>query len=111
MLGMTYKSAWFMTHRIRYMMGQSSYQKKLTGVVEADETYIGGKRKNSGGVGRPDSYSHKQPVFSVLQRNGDVRSFHVHRVTAENLVSALRSNVEAEATVVTDGYQPRLGGT
>jgi transposase-like protein len=104
MLGVTYKSAWFMTHRIRYMMGQSSYQKKMKGVVEADETYIGGKRKNSGGVGRPDSYSHKQPVFSVLQRNGDVRSFHVHRVTAENLIGTLRSNVEAEATVVTDGY-------
>src|ERR1700733_16042531 len=43
MLGVTYKSAWFMTHRIRYMMGQSSYQNKMKGVVEADETYIGGK--------------------------------------------------------------------
>jgi transposase-like protein len=111
MLGVTYKSAWFMTHRIRYMMGQSSYQKKLKGVVEADETYIGGKRRNQGGVGRPDAYSHKQPVFSVLQRNGDVRSFHVHRVTADNLISTLTSNVAQQACVVTDGFSvyDRLG--
>jgi transposase-like protein len=103
-LGVTYKSAWFMAHRIRYMMGQSSYRTKLSGVVEADETYVGGKTKNRGGVGRPDAYSKKRPVFSVLQRNGDVRSFHVHRVTAENLIGTLRSNVENDACVVTDGY-------
>ena len=105
MLGVTYKSAWFMAHRIRYMMGQSSYQKKLGGVVEADETYIGGKR-NKLFPGRPNFCSHKQPVFSVVQRDGAVRSFHVDRVNAENLVSALKRNVEAEATVVTDGYSP-----
>lgn len=103
MLPVTYKTAWFMAHRIRYMMGQSSYQSKLKGVVEADETYVGGKRRNQG-TGRPDVYSHKQPVFSVLQRNGDVRSFHVHRVTADNLISTLQKNVEQKACVVTDGF-------
>ncbi|MBZ5703728.1 MAG: IS1595 family transposase [Acidobacteriia bacterium] len=104
MLGVTYKSAWFMAHRIRYMMGQSSFQNKLKGVVEADETYIGGRRRHQGGVGRPDEYSHKQPVFSVLQRNGDVRSFHVHRVTADNLLSTLQKNVAQKACIVTDGF-------
>src|SRR3954467_1007447 len=43
MLGITYKSAWFMCHRIRYAMEQPAYTDRLTGAVEADETYIGGK--------------------------------------------------------------------
>ena len=41
----------------------------------------------------PMSYSHKQKVFSVVQRDGDVRSFHVQRVTAENLLGIMRKNV------------------
>lgn len=100
MLGVTYKSAWFMAHRIRYMMGQPSYTSKLSGVVEADETYVGGKRKNQGSIGRTD----KQKVFSVVQRGGGVRSFHVERVTAENLIPILRKNVEQSCTVMTDNF-------
>src|SRR5882724_8120267 len=57
MLPVTYKTAWFMAHRIRYMMSQPSFKKKLSGVIEADETYVGGKRRNQGGRGRPDNYS------------------------------------------------------
>ena len=45
MLGVTYKSAWFMAHRIRYAMTQEPLSSKLTGIIEMDETYIGGKRK------------------------------------------------------------------
>jgi transposase-like protein len=112
MLGVTYKSAWFMAHRIRYAMAQSPYTEKLKGVVECDETYIGGKRKNQGGVGRPSpQYSHKQPVFAVVQRDGGVRSFHVHRVTADNLIGTIRKHVDQKATVVTDAFTAyqRLG--
>jgi hypothetical protein len=47
MLGVTYKSAWFMAHRIRYAMSQEPLASQLSGVVEADETYIGGKFRNS----------------------------------------------------------------
>jgi transposase-like protein len=104
MLGVTYKSAWFMAHRIRYMMSQPSYKSKLKGVVEADETYVGGKRRNQGGVGRPDSYSHKQAVFSIVKRDGDVRSFHVHRVTGDNLLSVMTKNVHPNSIVMTDGF-------
>jgi transposase-like protein len=102
MLGVTYKSAWFMAHRIRYMMSQPSYKTKLRGVIEADETYVGGKRKGHP-RGRPGPESHKQAVFSVVQRNGDVRSFHVQRVTAENLISAIQKNVHQGSVVMTDG--------
>jgi transposase-like protein len=104
MLGVTYKSAWFMAHRIRYAMSQPPYQAKLSGIIAADETYVGGKRKNQGGVGRPGIESHKQPVFAVVQRDGEVRSFHVHRVTSDNLVGTLREHVEQLACVVTDGF-------
>jgi len=105
MLGVTYKSAWFMAHRIRYMMSQPSYKSKLHGVIEADETYVGGKRKDQGGgAGRPGQTSHKQAVFSVVQRNGDVRSFHIQRVTAENLMEVMCKNMRRDAIVMTDGF-------
>src|SRR5438270_2672105 len=46
MLGISYKSAWFMAHRIRYAMQQGPFQSRLSGTVEADETYVGGKERN-----------------------------------------------------------------
>ncbi|MGE5114684.1 MAG: IS1595 family transposase [Acidobacteriaceae bacterium] len=108
MLGVTYKSAWFMAHRIRYMMSQPSFKQKLFGVVEADETYVGGKRRNAGGnrggSGRPDAQSNKQAVFALVKRDGSVRSFHVERVTAENLEHVLYQNVHPSATMMTDGF-------
>jgi transposase-like protein len=110
MLGVTYKSAWFMAHRIRYMMSQPSFKSKLHGTVECDETYVGGKTPGRGGVGRPDKYSKKQAVFSVVQRGGDVRSFHVQRVTAENLMSVMTKNLHKGCLVMTDGF-PSYDGT
>ena len=69
-LKLTYKSAWFMAHRIRYCMGQSPLKEKLTGIGEADETYVGGKEKNkplgkrqSGNLGGKG----KAPVVSLVQ--------------------------------------------
>src|SRR5437660_4890969 len=83
MLGVTYKSAWFMAHRIRYGMSQEPLASQLTGVVEADETYIGGRRRRhqthtpKPGERAQDMlgpFVDKAPVFSVLQRGGRVRS-------------------------------------
>ena len=108
MLGVTYKSAWFMAHRIRYMMSQPSYKQKLQGVIEADETYVGGKRRNMGGQGRPDAYSHKQKVFALVKRDGDVRSFHVERVTADNLQTIMTKNLHAGSYIMTDNLRPTM---
>lgn len=102
MLGVSYKSAWFMAHRIRYAMSQSPYQaEKLQGMIEADETYIGGIQK--GGRGRQIS-KQKRPVFSVVKRGGEVRSFHVANVTAENLVGILKQNVDRSSHICTDEF-------
>jgi transposase-like protein len=102
-LGVTYKSAWFMAHRIRYMMSQPSFQnkKKLFGVIEADETYVGGKGTK---ITRAEAYEKKQKVFAIVKRDGDVRSFHVERVTAENLQAILWKNAHPSSTIMTDSF-------
>lgn len=64
MLGVTYKSAWFMAHRIRFAMVDSGILEKMKGIVEADETYVGGK---STGRGRPGKDSNKTPVFTLVK--------------------------------------------
>jgi transposase-like protein len=107
MLGITYRSAWFMAHRIRFAMTQDPLASKLQGTVEADETYIGGKAKNMhksvrerkvqgrGNVG-------KAPVFTLVERDGRVRSRHVATVTQDNLMSVMRECVEASSCINTD---------
>jgi len=72
----------------RYTMKQNPFTDKLDGIVEADETYIGGKRHGMSG-----SKAHKLPVVSLLQRGGKLRSFHMLRVTGKNLKSVIRENV------------------
>jgi transposase-like protein len=103
MLGITYKSAWFMAHRIRYAMSQEPLSSKLNGTVEVDETYVGGRRRGTK-RGRPGVQSHKAPVVALVQRNGQVRSFHLPRVTGENLKRVIRENVSTEAAIMTDDY-------
>ena len=124
----SYKTAWFMAHRIRWALGQEPMLSKLAGIVEIDEAYIGGKRRtknNPGGVpqnvvketqigkrvwrekkiGAPKGihpHADKEIVVSMLQRNGEVRSKHMQRVTAENLLPMIEDTVESSAHVMTD---------
>ncbi len=100
MLGVTYKSAWFMAHRIRYAMTQPPVVDKLKGVVEADETYIGGKAHGKRGRGAEN----KTPVFALVERGGRVRSFKTERVTAKNLSVKIRENVDKKAVIRTDEF-------
>jgi len=103
MLGITYKSAWFMAHRIRYAMTQPPLVDKLRGVVEADEAYIGGKTRR--GI-RGRGSERKTPVVALVERKGRVRSFPMEHVTAKNLRAAMRQNIESSATVMTDDFKP-----
>jgi transposase-like protein len=110
MLGVTYKSAWFMAHRIRYGMSQEPLASQLTGVVEADETYVGGRprRRNPGAVKAgerardfPIRYG-KEVVFSILQRDGRVRSTHLDRIVGGNLKAAIIETCAPDAHIMTD---------
>jgi transposase-like protein len=109
MLKVTYRSAWFMAHRIRYTMSQEPLSSKLQGIVEVDETYVGGKLRV--GTYKPkDNYhrkrlapvANKAAVVSVLQRGGRVQSTHVERVTSENLRTMVDTMVDENAHVMTD---------
>jgi transposase-like protein len=102
MLGVTYKSAWFMAHRIRYTMKAEPLRSKLKGIVEVDETYVGGKQK---GPGRPGPESNKSPVVSLVERKGRVRSFQVDRVTSNNLREVMTENIRPSANIMTDDFK------
>ena len=105
MLGITYKSAWFMAHRIRYAMGQPPLRDKLTGIVEVDETYIGTRKPGKRGRGAAG----KMPVVALVERNGRARSFPAERVTAKNLKAIIRENVAPEARLMTDNFPSYRG--
>jgi len=109
MLGVTYKSAWFMAHRIRYAMSQEPLSGKLKGTVEVDETYIGGKER-LGPQGLPNrKYQKKAPVVALVERGGQVRSFHTKKVTGKTLKTVILENVTPDTHVMTDDH-PGYGG-
>jgi transposase-like protein len=102
-LPVSYKTAWFMEHRIRYAMTQSPLREKLSGEVEADETYFGWRTKHGyGGRG-------KTPIVTLIEREtGEARSQIVPRVTGAKLHRILLEEVERDAVLMTDqlpGYR------
>ena len=111
-LGITYKSAWFMVHRIRQAMANAPIGNKMFGTVVADETWVGGKPSNrhaskqptegerigAGGTGRP-SWTDKQPVLSMVNvETGEVRSRVVGDVTGSTLRKAMAEHVDFAST-------------
>jgi len=99
-LGVTYKSAWFMAHRIREAMNIEP-EGPLGGqntVVEADETYVGGKQKNRA----TRRVKPKNPVMVLVQREGHARSFHVANVNAKELRGLIATNVDRASHLMTD---------
>jgi transposase-like protein len=99
-LGVTYKTAWRMAKLIRQeLMVQDD--EPLSGEVEADETYVGGRRRG-GKRGRPSEDSHKVPVFGVVQRSGHVAAVAVRNAKAKTLMPHLRTKVLPESIVYTD---------
>jgi transposase-like protein len=100
MIGVTYKTAWFMCHRIRLAMTPHPWaEAKLKGTVEVDETFVGPKAKR------------KTPVVALVQRQGLARVKVIASVTQKNLGAALSQCVSQEAVVNTDehpGYKNPL---
>jgi molybdenum-dependent DNA-binding transcriptional regulator ModE len=66
-LGITYKSAWFLCHRVRKAMEKEPMQAKLSCIVEADETFVGGKKR---GLDAKAPHKGKTVVFTLIQRDG-----------------------------------------
>lgn len=111
MLGVTYKSAWFMAHRIRLVMKGEPFTKMLKGTVEVDETYIGGKpRYKSHTLGRrPFSESGRATVVALVQRGGKTRSHRFDAVSGRSLKDEIRNNVSQTSTIITDDFKPYRG--
>lgn len=101
MLGVTYKTAWFMAHRIREAMA-SGGGALLGGdgdPVEVDETYWGNTGKQAKGA---RGYAHKMKIVSLVERNGYKRSFHVANVTAATVRPILKAQISKKARLMTD---------
>ncbi|MEX2162580.1 MAG: IS1595 family transposase [Anaerolineales bacterium] len=99
-LKVTYKTAWFMAHRIRLAMKEGPLATKLSGTVEVDETYIGGRRRGKRGRGSEN----KTPVVALVQRGGQLRAQKISRLTAGDLKSVIREHVGQEAHLRTDDF-------
>jgi transposase-like protein len=114
MLGITYKSAWFMMHRLREAMAPSGKPGPMGGegkVVEADETYLG---KRDGKKGKPDTFvsgfgwmSHpridnQRKIVALVERGGPARSFVVNRVNKKTVSKILFTNADRKSTLMTD---------
>jgi transposase-like protein len=102
-LGCTLKTAWFLSHRLREAMSTGGPFTPMMGsggkVVEADESFIGrieGRKKGKA------AWAHKNVVFTLVERGGSARSFHVDGVTAGDLLPIIRANVSKNATLNTD---------
>ena len=113
-LGITLKSAWFMSHRIREAMRAGSLSPPLggpegSGIVEADETYFGKvaepmKTRTSGRpfIGKGKGPANKRPILSLLERGGEVRSFHIARADKDTIAEIAKANISREARLMTD---------
>ncbi|MBL4592048.1 MAG: IS1595 family transposase, partial [Phycisphaerales bacterium] len=103
--GLSYKSALFLMHRIRFAMAPSEPDPKLDGIVEVDETYVGGKPRNKGWkFGDPNrraQWSTKTRVVGMVQRDGEVRAQVAPTITAKNLREIVMGNVDTTARLIT----------
>jgi hypothetical protein len=95
----SYRTAWFLCHRVRWAMTQDTTLEKLSSVVEADETYVGGKEVGKGHQGR--NVSKKTPVLALVERGGNVRSFPI--ATLRNIKPIIEKHVDPSSHLVTDG--------
>ena len=96
-LGVTYKTAWRMAKQVRLLMLENRNQ--LTGVVETDETYIGGRQRDG------KSVRDKEVVFGLVERDGSVKAEHVRSAGARVLLPRIRDGVQVGTTIYSDQAQ------
>ncbi|PKO99331.1 MAG: IS1595 family transposase [Bacteroidetes bacterium HGW-Bacteroidetes-2] len=105
----TQKTAWFMLHRIRLIIRTKSFNQPLDGIIEVDESYIGGKEKNKhlskrvkGTQGR--SVSTKAPVLGMVKRGGDIIVQYVKDTKGKTIQPIIGKNVSAGSTIMSDEW-------
>ena len=98
----THKSALFVLRRLRHGLNEENAP-KLTGTIEVDETYVGGRPRyrRTGITGRG---TEKTPVLGMVQRNGDVRFQAMQRITAEQIFKVLAVNADQSCRIITDEF-------
>ncbi|MGI4829440.1 MAG: IS1595 family transposase [Janthinobacterium lividum] len=96
----SYKTAWYLGHRIRKAMEAKTFE-KMTGTVEIDETYIGGAMHPKGGQdGRKMRYKNKETVLGMRERGGRLRLKHIPNIQAVTLGKAIKDNVSTDVDAV-----------
>lgn len=101
----SYKTAWYLCHRIRHAMAQTD-KPMLDGKVEMDVTYVGGESR---GKGRIHSFDTKQVVVGIRKRNGDLRFFHAHDAKSGTLAKYIRENISEDVDVIfTDDHMANI---
>ena len=110
-LGVTYKTAWFLSHRIREAMREGGLMPPMGGnggVVEVDETYIG---RLKGQPVRRGGSTHKNTILTLVERGGSARSFHVDSATIAQIAPIIRENISRESRLMTDesNIYPEVG--
>jgi transposase-like protein len=97
----SYKTAWYLCHRIRHAMMQA-YRPMLDGKVEMDETFVGGVNRNQG---KDHRWDNKEVVIGIRQRGGELRFFHADDVKSGTLRKFIQENISADVDVLfTDDY-------
>jgi transposase-like protein len=100
-LGISYKTAWYLCHRIRAAMMQAD-RPMLSGKVEMDETYVGGKNIGRGWANKNEN---KEVVIGIRQRGGDLRFFHAQDVKSGTLQKFINENISRDVDVLfTDDF-------
>jgi transposase-like protein len=103
-VGMSYKTAWYLCHRIRAAMKEAS-RPMMDGTVEMDETYVGGRRRGQGHKVKGRGTT-KAIVIGIRQRGGDLRFFHAKDVNTGTLANYIKDNISTDVEViVTDEFQ------
>lgn len=105
----SYRSAWHLTHRIRLAMKEDPLASLLTGTVEVDETYVGGKPKDDGTKHKRGRGTKKIPVVAMVERDGKVKSKPITDVAGNTLKAAIREVVDQKSTIMTDEWRSYRG--
>jgi transposase-like protein len=96
MIGGSYKTSWYLCHRIRAAMKEVN-QQPLGGIVECDETYVGGRNLGKGILARRDN---KEVVFGIKQRGGELRFFHAEDAKSGTLAKYIKENISGDVDVI-----------